>query len=396
MDTRLQYYFNKWFNKTATDAEKEVFARLLKDDKNSEAFQQLLDHSWESFDGQGPDGTSAQTRAYILAQIIGSSTLQKPLARRIPFIRKWGRVAAAVLILVAIGFYWWPQHKNTPEPAAQLVKGPDAVLPGREGAVLTLANGRQVVLDSLGNGMVANENDMQAIVKNGQLVYEAVPGKSASAQPVWNTMSTPRGRQYNITLSDGTRVWLNAASAISFPVKFTGSTRPVTITGEAYFEVAHNTAMPFIVTQTNGVTVQVLGTRFNINTYEDEAAVKVTVLEGSVVVSAGATAEAPAVLQPLQQRVLPRTGTAVTVTARPDEVLAWKNGLFNFNHASLQQVMRQLSRWYDIDIVYENKVPDMQFGGEMSRGLQLSDVLTGLQGAGVRFRLQGKTLIVTQ
>jgi len=218
-----------------------------------------------------------------------------------------------------------------------------------------------MVLDSLGNGLLATQQGTKVVLNNGQLSYQAA--NTTTATGAWNTINTPRGRQFKVALPDGTQVWLNAASSIRYPVAFTGKERKVEINGEAYLEVAKNTSMPFIV-QANDVEVLVLGTHFNINSYSDEEAIKTTLLEGAVKVSTGA---ATALLTPGKQAAI-STGSGMNVQAADiEQVVAWKNGVFNFQNATLEQVMRQLARWYDIEIVYEKDIPHIEFEGDFNR-----------------------------
>jgi transmembrane sensor len=270
--------------------------------------------------------------------------------------------------------------------------------------VLTLADGSRMVLDSLGNGVVANEQGVKAILKDGQLVYEsngAIPENIA-----YNTMSTPRGRQFHVQLPDGTHAWLNAASSITFPTAFTGKERKVQITGEVYFEVDPLSSVggiPFIVDILSpnkgaaGGRIEVLGTHFNINAYKDEPEIKVTLLKGKVRVSTNDDLET-AVLQPGEQLSLSQTShLSQPIPVQTDEVIAWKNGIFYFNNANVPEVMRQLARWYDIDVVYAQGIPDVRFSGKMLRNLNLSQVTGILNKMQVQCRLEaGNKLVISK
>ena len=215
-----------------------------------------------------------------------------------------------------------------------------------------------------------------------------------------NTMHVPKGGQYQLTLPDGTRVWLNSASSITYPTAFSGSERSVTISGEAYFEVAKKVNSPFHVRIGDRAEIQVLGTSFNVNAYEDETDIRTTLLDGKIRIE---QQQRSVVLAPGQQARL-HTGLPATASdpairvighADIDKVMAWKNGYFNFEDMPFGEAMRQLARWYDIDVVYENGIPDIPLGGETSRNLKLSDLLKGLAGAGVKYRLeQGRRLII--
>jgi transmembrane sensor len=306
---------------------------------------------------------------------------------RIHFLKRpWFRVAAAILLIVITGAcLWYSRSTYHPEIAAAQTT---PIAAGRQGAILTLADGKQLILDSLTNGVVADQNGSQAAIKNGQLAYH--PIVPATNSITYNTITTPRGRQYQLELPDGTKVWLNAASRITFPTTFTGSERKVMISGEAYFEVARKADRPFKVSAA-GANIEVLGTSFNIAAYSDEANVKATLLEGSVKVWKEG---AGAILKPGQQAVI---GDQVRVDSNVniEQVIAWKNGLFYFSRTDLSTVMKQLSRWYDIDVKYEDKVPDINLTGKMDKGLNLNEIREFLTKMEVKHKLLGRTVIVS-
>ncbi|MBO9632332.1 MAG: DUF4974 domain-containing protein [Chitinophagaceae bacterium] len=309
-----------------------------------------------------------------------------PSPARVHLLKRWAWAAACVLALLGLaGYFWFTAKKDT----APLVQNGKEVPPGMEGAVLTLANGSQVSLDSIQNGIVALQEGVTARIVNGQLQYEGNDGKV-----LYNTLSTPKGRQFQVTLPDGTAVWLNALSSIRYPTIFKGHERKVEITGEAYFEVAKNEALPFSVALKGGEEVKVLGTHFNIHAYDNESNNLVTLLEGSVKVMRNQEA---VLLKPAQQAILSNTANRAIELAsgvNTEQVIAWKNGLFNFSNASLKEVMQQLERWYDIEVVYENNIPDIHFEGEMSKKIPLSGMLTILEKSKVHFKLEGRKLIV--
>ncbi len=326
-------------------------------------------------------------------------TGQAPV-RRLPFLRKWGW-AAAILVMLSAGAYIWRSYLSPADRDSPLSQVGTDVAPGRDGAILTLADGRKITLDSLGNGTIANQNGTEVVLNNGQLKYEAAAGKG-DAEQQWNTMYTPKGRQFNVTLPDGTRVWLNAASSITFPTAFTGNERRVQLTGEAYFEVTKDKTKPFFVKINDQAEVQVLGTSFNVNGYGDEPNISTTLLEGSVQVrnsskQQAGQAERSVVLKPGQQAQIANDAvtTSTLKQADIDKVMAWRYGAFNFEDASLQEVMRQLARWYDIEVVYEKGIPNIQFFGEMSRDMTLAGVLKALDATNVHFRIvENRRLVV--
>lgn len=304
--------------------------------------------------------------------------------------------AAAILIAIMVGIlYSWPSEKNrfTKNPPATV-----AVTPGQFQATLTLANGRKVILNrsmtatlgQLGQTTV-NVSPANGVSYNGPLNGEA-------AADAVNTLTTGRGEQspYPLSLSDGTKVWLNAASSISFPTQFTGNERVVSVKGEVYFEVAHNKNKPFRVI--SGVQqVEVLGTHFNIKAYDDENTIHTTLLEGSVKVSALSSA-ASGVLIPGQQSKLARnSGNLAIAKVDIEEVIAWKNGFFMFNDQQISSIMKSVSRWYDVDVVYQNfSNNEERFGGTFSRSSNLSEILGSLQRLGhVHFKIDNRKIIVS-
>jgi ferric-dicitrate binding protein FerR (iron transport regulator) len=304
---------------------------------------------------------------------------------RIYAMPRWGW-AAAVLLLFSLGTWWMVKIKPSPLPAIVAT----TITPGKNGAILQLANGEKVVLDSMGNGLVAQQNGTKVLLQNGQLSYDAAAASNSTI--AWNTMSTPKGRQFKIVLPDGSRAWLNAASSIRFPTVFAGNMRQVDITGEVYFEVAANASQPFRVNTPGNTTIDVLGTDFNVNAYTDEDCVNATLMAGSVKVSKN---NFSALLKPGEQARVSSDAHIRTITAIDTEkVMAWKNGRFDFEDAGLKEVMRQLERWYDIEVVYEKNIPDIHFGGKLSMDMSLQGVLLTLQDTGVHFRLEGRKLIV--
>ncbi|MDP4286223.1 MAG: FecR domain-containing protein [Bacteroidota bacterium] len=300
--------------------------------------------------------------------------------------------AASLIIFISCAAAWFalrtPKDNTIAKASPKQLK--NVTTPGGNKAILTLSDGSTIILDSAKNGQVAQQGGAQiAKLANGQLVYNALDNKPAKV--VFNTLTTPRGGQFKLTLPDGSEVWLNAASSIKYPTAFIGNERKVEISGEAYFEIAHNAAKPFKVS-VNGMEVKVLGTHFNINAYTDEASVKTTLLEGSVNLTKGSAA---ITLKPGQQAQLGNSGNIKVIdNVDIDQVVAWKNGYFSFNRSDLQTVMRQLARWYDVEINYEGKIPERQFGGKIDRNSNLSEVLKILEESKVHFSIEEKKIIV--
>lgn len=315
--------------------------------------------------------------------------LQKPqsMVRRIPALSRIAAAAIFILMLSVGGYFYFNKQTIPQSQTDKLVK--NDVAPGRYKAKLTLADGTTIVLDSAVAGELTRQGKTIIQNKDGHLVYEG-SGSETSNELIYNTLSTAKGETYASVLADGSKVWLNSASSIKFPVAFSVNERKVEITGEAYFEIAHDASKPFNVS-VSGINVQVLGTHFNINAYVDEATVKTTLLEGSVKVSKGSNTS---LLTIGKQAEIDRDGEIKIVTADIDEVIAWKNGLFQFESADLKTILRQLARWYDVEIIYEGKVSEKKYFYIENKNRTLASVLQTLKAAGIKFRIEGKKLFV--
>ncbi len=329
---------------------------------------------------------------------------QQQEVRTLSFFRRYRLAwAAAILLFVSVGAWLFFQNRQRATPAI-VTNAPlqNDIAPGTTKAVLTLADGSKVIIDSVKMGQLAVQGQTTVQREQGFISYNGnEQGKTQQGEQsvLYNTLTTNRGEQSPpLVLADGTKVWLNAMSSIRFPVAFTGDTRTVSIDGEAYFEIAKNPAMPFIVT-INGMDVEALGTQFNINAYSDEPDIKTTLIEGAVKVvnrHSAITYRHPAVLRPGQEAVLTHDSRlTIHDNVDVDQAVAWKRGLFDFNHASLQTVLRQLSRWYDIDVKFEGGVINRTFRGKITRDLSLAQVINILQDLDVKFRIEGKTLLVS-
>ncbi|MBN9380510.1 MAG: FecR domain-containing protein [Chitinophagaceae bacterium] len=388
---RLQYLFNRYVNNTCSTDELREFWQLMGELSENDIVTEDIKHLWE-----------ARRNSRYSSENVDWDTLFDEMMRKGKRLEinyekvgsrsklKWIRIVAAACLLGVIvsgGIYLFDIKKTT-EKALQAGIVND-VLPGKNGAILTLDNGKQVILDSSGNGVVALQNGARIEQDSGKLTYHKDKTTAAISN---NTMTTPVGRKYQLTLSDGTQVWLNAASSITFPTTFSGDQRVVSITGEAYFEVARDTKKPFLVNVDN-MRVEVLGTNFNINAYSDEDIIKTTLLQGSVKVKKGGNEQ---LLLPGQQAQLDKDNKFRLITdVDMDLEMAWKNDEFYFKYADLRTVMRQLSRWYDLEIIYENGAPlDKHFEGEIPMNTMLSQVLDVLGKNNVHFHLQGKKLTV--
>lgn len=300
----------------------------------------------------------------------------------------WSKIAAAAVILItlSVGVFYYSRPDVKPDKLAR------DIAPGGNKAILTLANGKKIVLSEAKNGKLAAESGVTVTkLGDGKIIYAVEQGKVANA--TLNSIETPRGGQYEVILPDGSKVLLNAASSLTYPVSFVAfKERRVELKGEAYFEVAKDKEHPFIV-KTENQEIKVLGTHFNINSYSDEPMAKTTLIEGSVLVKASDTEQ---ILKPGYQAINGMGGLRV-VEANVDEVLAWKNGYFMFDNEGIESVMRKISRWYNVDVVFKGNVPKDKFGGTVSRFENVSQVLRKLTYTDkVHFIIEERRIIVTK
>lgn len=310
----------------------------------------------------------------------------------------WLKIAAVLFVCVSSALLIWKlqyHSKNNPPLIAR--HNQSIIRPGGNKAYLTMAGGSVVVLNDIKNGEIATQAGVQVSkTKEGLLVYKdnrtAGNKKPDINEPDQNTVTTPRGGQYQIVLSDGTKVWLNAATALKYPTSFSGKDRKVELSGEAYFEVAKNATKPFKVV-VNGLEVQVLGTHFNVMAYDNEKVVKTTLLEGKVRLFKNGH---EAVLKPGEQGVLNNQSSLFEVKdVNVDDETAWKNGFFAFNNESIETIMRQISRWYDVDVAFSEKMMRRNFGGSVSRYENVGTVLKALELTGsVHFNVEGRRITV--
>jgi hypothetical protein len=310
---------------------------------------------------------------------------------------KWWMAAAAITILAAGAFFFTARQKNDTgiNYVKNAVKKTNNIGPGSNKALLTLANGEKIALNDAANGTVIKQGDTKVQKKEGGILqYESSKDTSVDEVIGYNTVSTPKGGQYQIVLSDGTKVWLNSASSLKYPTTFVGNERRVELTGEGYFEVAKNKKMPFKVTS-NGQQVEVLGTHFNIMAYGDEGETRTTLLEGSVKVSQGGFNR---ILTPGEQAVNQNDGNDFTVShADIISVMAWKNGVFSLQNSGIHQIMRQIGRWYDVDVVYEGTLKDKIYGGSVSKSQNLTEILRNLELTGtIHFKVEGRRITVME
>lgn len=358
---------------------------------NEQEFQDIK-KIWDlaAITGRFEDLDEAESISKLKAQLMPDVQVKR---RR---IYTWLGSAAAVLVVLTLGILLQPngQNKNTGLPTASVKKD---IPPGGNRAVLKLANGTEIVLDGHATGLLASEGNTKiSKTKDGMLLYDASGQTAATAavadEPLINTLITPSGGQYMLILPDRTKVWLNAESSISYPSVFTGTERNVIVVGEAYFEVAKDKQHPFTV-KAGAAEVRVLGTHFNIMSYASEGQMQISLAEGSVRVDLGNESR---ILSPGQQALI-KTG-ANRIILRDidiDEATDWKNGLFQFDNTPIEQVMRQIKRWYSVDVVYQGVKPNIYFTGMVSRSNNVSKILELIEEAGgVNFEIGDKQIIV--
>jgi ferric-dicitrate binding protein FerR (iron transport regulator) len=370
------------------EQERELSEWRSLSDENEQFFQEEID----------PDTIRRDlSDMYANKEIVWQKILEKaPGLHNAPISGKRSRfsiisIAAIFLVSLAFGTYFlvrFPrQHQERIEVAA---KDSSAIVPGGNHAILVLADGASIELDSVRTGILASDYGSSIVKKdNGQLVY-SVSTRASGRETAINILRTPRGGQYSVVLSDGSRVWLNAASTLRYPVAFSGRERTVELEGEAYFEVAGKKDAPFHVRVKGKPEVLVLGTNFNIMAYPDEPFMSTTLLDGSVktgarILKAGQQAQA------VDSQSMIRVVNDVDVAS----VTAWKNGKTSFENASIQEIMRAISRWYDVDIAYKGTIPDKRFKGGLPRNTDLSIMLNVLGQNGIHFTVEGKRITVT-
>jgi ferric-dicitrate binding protein FerR (iron transport regulator) len=419
MEQRILFLLQQRLEQKLTTAEAEELLTVLQnaeyDTLVTDQLEQLV-----AVQPQGPAFDPADLQQWVQGIVAVDKTLPqggRPV-HRVNFLRAaWFRYAAILLLLIGAGYLFYSNlHKEKVIAQLDATKGPD-VAPGGNKAVLTLADGSVIVLDSAANGLLSQQGSTK-VTKSapGQLAYEAgagsgktpgsdnTTGTNAAGVVKYNTISIPRGGQYQIQLPDGSKVWLNSSSSLRFPTAFYGKSREVEITGEAYFEIAKDVNRPFYV-KANALSVEVLGTHFNINAYADEPVMKTTLLEGSVRVK---KAGESVVMTPGQEAQVANTaadvagvkgvrGTAIKLVNDADleEAVAWKNGLFHLTSADIGTIMRQLVRWYDVDVEFEGGIPSGHITGEVPRNTSLAKVLKVFETSGVHFRIEGRKIIVT-
>ena len=364
----------KYKDGTATDEEKAFVEKLLFSyndgplELSEERYDEIIDEIWNE--------------------------LPKPAISPIRRLPVWTKVAAAASVVIALsaGLYFIKFNKPAQQVAQNKVQD---IVPGSSKATLTLATGQKIVLTTGLNGKLAQQGNTSVQINSGNAITYTASGanNSASAPVQYNTLSTRRGEQspYPLVLADGTKVWLNAESSITFPTIFNGKERVVQITGEAYLEVIHNVAQPFKVRVRDQI-IEDLGTRFNINAYTDEPNIKTSLIQGAIKLSNN---KQTVYLKPGYQAVTPPSGSITVQAVDIDQIMAWKNGNFDFESVPLSEIMRQISRWYNVDVSYKGDIAAIEFSCSISRSRNINEILSELEATkSVHFKIEGRRILV--
>lgn len=366
-----------------TESELEELHELSMSEGAEGEFNTVLQQDWNSFSVDNELTVNSDLYQNIINDQRFKASVE-PRSFRLQKLLPYA--AAAILLLVAGIFFFQIQHLNTAmhSQQAQQVR----ISPGGKKAILTLGDGSAITLDSSKTSLGILQ-DEQITYTAGSIAYQQ---ESSQTQLEYNTIRTPKGGEYQVTLQDGTKVWLNAASSIRYPVVFNGNERRVYVSGEAYFEVAKNKEKPFIVTAKH-TEVKVLGTHFNVSAYEEDQQVSTTLVEGAVKVSSG---EYFALLRPDQQAIVPQGSRQITVSnVHAEEALAWKNGIFLYNNENIREVMKVIARWYDIEVIYQGDLSNKTFGGTISRFEDFEKLLKTLELTGaIHFKIEGRRVTV--
>ena len=414
---RIQYLLGQYANGVASQPEENELFTIMAEGRNDDLVKGVMRQMMQA---EVPADMDKEKWGPVLRKILddekeisAGQAVVVPHKRTIKILN-WRRVAAAasIIVLIGAGIVYYKGHQKVGQPGSsnQLASVPEADIapPSAANAVLTLSNGQVIMLDSAGKGTLARQGAVDIVkLSDGQIRYSSGTPEQAKGAVLYNTLTNPAGSKVvNITLEDGTKVWLNSKSSLRYPTAFTGELRQVEITGEAYFEVAQMSSpaskgqesrIPFQV-KANEVSIQVLGTHFNINSYAEEKTIRTTLLEGSVRVSKDGQS---VLLKPGQQAQVAslnesRTNRTSIKVDRPDvdEVMAWKNGRFSFQNADLETIMRQIARWYNVEVVYENKIND-RYTVDVSRDVPVSQLFKFIEmSGGVVFTIDDKKVVV--
>jgi ferric-dicitrate binding protein FerR (iron transport regulator) len=396
---------NRYLNDSLSAEELRELLAYLGQPENTEALKEAIDQALAS--NAYRDLSDKSRSDIIFRKILQQAEKEQPpaasviqMAPKQSNTRLWRGIAAAAACIVIIAGYYFlktPGRRSIDIVRMRPAQSND-VAPGRNKAILQLADSSTIVLDESDTGVVAQQGSTKILkLTNGQLAYKAAASHElrAASQLAYNVISTPRGGQYQVVLPDGSKVWLNAASSLRFPTAFAGKERSVTITGEAYFDIVPNKNMPFTV-QVNDTKIEVLGTRFNVNSYSNEAMLRTTLLDGAVRVSqlSGKPGEGTRLIPGQQASIYNRSASIIVNPVDTEAVVAWKNGMFQFESSDIQTIMRQMERWYDVDVIYAGKAPEGHYSWTGGRDQSLLKVLRILEEGDLKFKIEGKNLTV--
>jgi hypothetical protein len=388
-DPLLLQLLDKYATHSITAGEKKQLYELLQSTDHHTELETIIDNQFQSSVFELPEDDELRK---IIFQKIQQKIKEPAKVRSIGVWKRW-TVAASILILIGVGSYLFFFNKQAPTTIDGPQEIADVPAPKTSKAVITLADGKIIAVDSLTT--LAQGNVVVNRTADGKLIYQSGNDNPESGIQ-YNTLTNPRGSKViDMTLADGSRVWLNAGSSVTFPVAFAGDERKVAITGEAYFEVMKDTQHPFKVDIAGKVEVEVLGTHFNVNSYANEDDIKITLLEGAVKVGqqSAANRQQSAFLKPGEQAQL-KNDIKIVKDVDVEMVVAWKNGKTLFKSADLKSIMRQVERWYDVDVIFEGNIPDRTFSGGVSRDVNLSELLRIFEVSKIHFRIEGKKLVV--
>jgi len=391
---RLIFLFKRAMDKTILPDEHVELQNLLVDEDNRELVEQLFEKHWNAFETKNRWFDRSDGSAILERILPPTSSADAKYVNWRRHLHPWIRIAAVLVLVAVCSFYFLRSAKQRPHNQQSLYEAAQAygIEPGGDKAVLTLGDGRVVVLDDVNSGLVARVLGASILKSDsGQLRYDL-----SNEQPeaiVYNSIRIPKGGQYRLVLPDGSRVHLNSESFIKFPTRFSGDRREVELTGEAYFEITHDSARPFFV-KTPNQTTKVLGTVFNVSAYTDDATTKTTLVEGSVEVQ-GHTGK-PIVLKPGQAAINGDSQSGLRVVqANLDAELAWQSGYFVFNNEDIKSIMKRISRWYDVEVEYQGDVEFKRFGGIFQRSKSIAQLLDNFKETGIiDFKIVERRVIV--
>ncbi|MEC5143263.1 FecR domain-containing protein [Chitinophaga sp. 212800010-3] len=390
-EQRLEELFGRFMHGRLSDMEETELLQLWLDSGLDAQRAKILDAFYDRLP-EDKDMTYEEAESIFQKIVHARPPMYRLPKRRAVRWSRWVAAASVVLIVGAVGTLLLFQKKDKPRQFVHRPVVQDVNPPQSNKAMIMLSDGKRLDLDSTVNGPLAVQGNIKLIkLDDGQIVYEKTADDVTTPLPVtYNTLTNPRGsKTIDIALSDGSHVWLNAGSSLTFPVAFAGNERHVSMTGEAYFEVGQDADQPFIITK-GETTVKVLGTHFNVNAYDNEEAISVTLLEGRVSVN---KANKGVIIQPGQQAIVTNT-ISIENQVNVNQVMAWKNGLFEFRETDIQTVMRQIERWYDVEVVFDGVITQ-HFNGSIQRDANISKVLQMLEETGgLRFSIEGKKVVI--